>query len=92
MNRERLPNRRGNVSFSFQHDGRLYHATATHFNDGRLAEVFLDVGKAGSTVQQHAEVCAVLASIGLQYGVPATTLIHAVTGPLRTALELAVSP
>jgi hypothetical protein len=93
MNRERLPNRRGNISFNFSHDGRTYHATATRYADGRLAEVFLDVGKAGSTVQQHAEATAVLASLALQHGVAHQTIIHAVRGgPLAAALELAVLP
>jgi hypothetical protein len=91
--RGRLPNRRGNLSFNFLHDGRTYHATATRYADGRLAEVFLDVGKAGSTVQQHAEATAVLASLALQHGVAPQTIIHAVRGgPLATALELAVLP
>jgi hypothetical protein len=91
--RERLPDRRGNVSFNFEHDGRVYHATATRYDDGRLAEIFLDVGKAGSTVQQHAEATAVLASIALQNGVDVQTIIHAVSGgPLAAALELAGAP
>lgn len=93
MNRERLPSRRGSLSFKFLHDGQSYHATATRYADGRLAEIFLDVGKAGSTVQQHAEATAVLASLALQHGVAAETIIHAVKGgPLAVALELAVTP
>jgi hypothetical protein len=91
--RERLPNRRGGLSFNFVHDDRAYHATATHYPDGRIAEIFLDVGKAGSTVQQHAEATAVLASLALQHGVSTKTIIHALAGgPLATALELAVAP
>jgi hypothetical protein len=93
MIRESLKNRRGSISFNFVHDGRTYHATATRYPDGRLAEIFLDCGKAGSTVQQHAEATAVLASLALQHGVAAQTIIHAVQGgPLATALELAVTP
>ena len=89
---ERLPNRRGSLSFNFVHDGRAYHATATHYTDGRLAEIFLDTDKVGSDVQQHAETTAVLASIALQHGVAVETLIHAVKGgPLAAALKLAVS-
>jgi hypothetical protein len=92
MNRERLPNRRGAHSFNFVHDGRTYHATATRYPDGRVAEIFLDVGKAGSAVQQHAEATAVLASLALQHGVEVRTLVHAVAGgPLAVALELAVA-
>jgi ribonucleoside-diphosphate reductase alpha chain len=91
--REHLSSRRGCRSFNVLHDGRLYHVTAGRFPDGRLAEIFLDVGKAGSAVQQHAEACAVLASIALQHGVGVETIIHAVAGgPLAMALELAVAP
>lgn len=93
MNRQHLPHRRGNVSFNFLHEGRQYHATATRYTNGSLAEIFLDVGKAGSAIQEHAEATAVLASIALQHGVAPQTIIHAVSGgPLATALELAVSP
>ncbi len=93
MNRERLLNRRGNVSFNYLHDGRTYHATVTRYGDGRLAEIFLDVDKPGAAVQQHAEATAVLASLALQHGVAAQTIIHAVAGgPLAAALELAVAP
>lgn len=92
-NREHLPSRRESVSFNFVHQDRQYHATATRYADGRLAEIFLDCGKVGSAVQQHAEVTAVLASIALQHGVAASTLAHAVKGgPLATAIELAMPP
>lgn len=91
--RERLSDRRNSLSFNFEHDGRIYHATATRYADGRLGEIFLDVGKAGSTVHQHAEATAVLASLALQHGVDHETIIHAVKGgPLAAALELAVAP
>ena len=93
MTRSRLPNRRGSLSFAFEHKGRLYHATASRFSNGKLAEIFLDCGKAGSAVSEHAEACAVLASIALQWGVDVETLRHAVAGgPLAVALELAVQP
>lgn len=92
-NRECLSNRRCNLSFNFLHEDRTYHATATRYADGRLAEIFLDVGKTGSDVQQHAEATAVLASLALQHGVSPQTIIHAVRGgPLAAALELAVLP
>lgn len=52
-----------------------------------------DCGKIGSAAQQHAETTAVLASIALQYGVEAQSIIHAVAGgPLAMALELALPP
>jgi hypothetical protein len=50
--RKQLPNRRGNLSFGFVFEEHSYRATAGHFDDGRLAEIFLDVpGKAGTSLQ-----------------------------------------
>jgi len=93
MTREHLPNCRPCQSFNVLHDGRTFHVTIGRFPDGRLAEIFLDVGKAGSAVQQHAEATAVLASIALQHGVAVETIIHAVAGgPLAAALEWAAKP
>ena len=55
VDRQRLPNRRGNVSFGFKYEGFDYRATAGHFDDGRLAEIFLDVpGKLGTPLQSNA--------------------------------------
>jgi hypothetical protein len=93
MTRERLSSRRGSLSFNFKHGSRLYHATVSRFDDGRVAEIFLDADKIGSDVQQHASSAAVLASIAMQHGVAVETIIHAVKGgPLAAALELAVQP
>ena len=75
---ERLPNRRGSLSFNFVHDGRAYHATATHYTDGRLAEIFLDTDKVGSDVDnlslsdRRAESAATL--LTQQFNVPAENL------------------
>ena len=55
MSRNRLPNRRNAQIAMFEHDGRRYRATFGTFGSGALAEVFLDSGKADSTLQQHAD-------------------------------------
>lgn len=90
--RERLPNRRPHVAFNFHDSGQLYHCSAARFPDGRIAEIFLQTSKAGSTAQQHAECAAILCSLALQSGVSAETIIRAVGGPIGKALELAVAP
>ena len=91
--RERPSNCRNCWSFNMLHGGLTVHVSFGRFADGRLSEIFLDVGKAGSDVQQHAEACAVLASLCLQHGVAVETIIHAVAGgPLAAALELAAKP
>jgi hypothetical protein len=81
--RQRLPNRRASQIVEFEHAGHCYRVSASYFGNGRLAEIFLDTGKSGSDVQQHAE-----ASIALQYGVPVGAIAHSLTGPIATALRL----
>ena len=87
--RERLPNRRQHVAFSFAHEGQRYHCTASRLANGCIGEIFLTTSKAGSTAQQHAESAAILASLALQYGVPTETIVKAVGGPIGAALEMA---
>lgn len=88
MIRERLPNRRGNVSLSFEYEGHQYRAMAGHFPDGRLAEIFLDIpGLFDTPLHASAANQAILASIALQFGAPPQTLQHAVTGPAAIALS-----
>jgi hypothetical protein len=91
--RATLPNRRANVSFSFEHEGHRYRATAGRFANGDLAEVFLDVGKAGTPLQSNAETAAILVSLLLQHGVSVDTIRHSVGGPIAVALgHFAVFP
>jgi ribonucleoside-diphosphate reductase alpha chain len=86
--RKRLPNRRGNVSVGFECEGHSYRATAGHFDDGALAEIFLEVpGKLGTPLQSNADTAAILASLLLQHGVPPETIRHSVTGPIAIALS-----
>jgi ribonucleoside-diphosphate reductase alpha chain len=87
--RERLPNRRGNISFGFEFEGHQYRATAGRFADGRLAEIFLHVpGKLGTPMQANADNVAVLTSLALQHGVAPDDIRHSVTGPIAVALDL----
>jgi hypothetical protein len=86
-NRERLPNRRPSIAFSFEFECHHYRATAGWFPDGRLAEIFLDTGKAGTPLQLNAETAALLTSLLLQHGVDVETIKHSINGPIRIALE-----
>lgn len=90
--RNALPNKRKSVSFNFEHEGHRYRASASRFADGRLAEIFLDTGKINTPLQQHAETSAILVSLLLQHGVTPETIQHSISGPIATALELAVKP
>jgi hypothetical protein len=87
MDRKRLPSRRGNISFGFEFEGFVYRATAGHFDDGTLAEIFLDVpGKLGTPLQSNADTAAVLTSLLLQHGVAPEVISHSITGPIAIAL------
>lgn len=97
FDRRRLPQRRVHQLVDFSHAGHRFTAGLGFFDDGRLAEVFLNVpGRAGSAIEAVARDAAVVASIALQYGAPAETLRRAVTrntdgsasGPLGAVLDL----
>ncbi len=88
MNRERLSDRRRNVSEAFRFENHDYLATAAHFPDGRLAEIFLQVpGKLGTPLQANADNAAILTSLLLQHGVAPDVIRHSVTGPIALALS-----
>ena len=85
--RKRLPNRRANTSFGFECEGFTYRATAGYFDDGALAEIFLDVpGKLGTPLQSNADTAAILTSLLLQHGVAPDAIRHSVAGPIAIAL------
>lgn len=85
--RQHLPNRRRSIAFVFEFEGHKYRATASHFDNGDLAEIFLDTDKAGTPLQLNAETAAILASLCLQHGVDAKTIRHSVNGPIAVALD-----
>lgn len=86
--RRRLPNRRGNLSIGFECEGFSYRATAARFEDGTLAEIFLDVpGKLGTPVQANADNAAILTSLLLQHGVAPEVIRHSISGPIEIALQ-----
>lgn len=87
--RRRLPNRRGSVAFEFQHENFRYRACVSRFDDGRLAEIFLDTWQSNTPLQSNAETAAMLASLLLQHGVTADEILHSISGPVAVALEMA---
>jgi hypothetical protein len=92
-NRHRLPNRRPCVTFSFDAGQHRYTASVGYFTDGpfagKLAEIFLSNGRAGSDVDAAARDSAILCSLALQHGADLETLRHAL---LRDARGVASSP
>lgn len=97
IGRQRLPNRREHTVVTFRTvDGFTYTAGLGHFDDGRLAEIFLNADKGGTAIETAARDSAVVASLALQHGVPPDTIRHALarngngeaSGPLGTLLDL----
>lgn len=89
MTREQLPDRRGNIGFELEDEGQRYTVMAGYYPDGRLAELFLNVGRPDSSLQASAENAAILVSIALQAGVPAETLLHSTSGAIAAAVRIA---
>ena len=87
--REKLNNRRASLNFNFVCGNLHYVATVSFFEDGRLAEIFIGNGKAGSGTDTAAKDSAVVASIALQHGVAVDVIRRAL---LRDARGVASSP
>ena len=77
------------MTFAFDCGPFHYVATISRFPDGRLAEIFLGNGKAGSCLDTAAKDSAVVCSIALQFGVPPDTIRKAL---LRDGRGVASSP
>jgi ribonucleoside-diphosphate reductase alpha chain len=87
--RKRLSNRHGNTSIGLECEGFSYRATAGYFDDGGLAEIFLEVpGKLGTPLQANADGVAILTSLLLQHGVAPDVILHSISGPIAIALRL----
>ena len=68
--RERLPRSREARTTSFTVGGAEGYMTAGRYEDGRLGEVFLKLGKQGSTLAGVMDAFSIAVSLGLQHGVP----------------------
>ncbi|HSN12797.1 MAG TPA: vitamin B12-dependent ribonucleotide reductase, partial [Propionibacteriaceae bacterium] len=68
--RIRLPKSRRSQTTSFSVGGAEGYMTASQYEDGRLGEVFLKLGKQGSTLAGVMDAFSIAISIALQYGVP----------------------
>lgn len=94
--RQRLPDRRQCETLEFDHSGFRYLAGIGRFHNGNLAEVFLSGPKTGTDVASAARDSSIVASIALQFGVPAEAIRHAIgrnsdgsaAGPLGKLLDL----
>ncbi len=77
--RKRLPKSRASRTTSFTVGGAEGYMTSGAHSDGELGEVFLKLGKQGSTLAGVMDAFSIAVSIGLQYGVPLETYIQKFT-------------
>jgi hypothetical protein len=93
--RTRLPNRRASTTFAIESQGLAFTVTASAFDSGELAEIFITNHRAQSGAGIMASDGAIAASLALQYGCPADVLRKALSrdsrgrasGPLGTVLD-----
>jgi hypothetical protein len=90
--RQRLPNRRSHWLYRFESGGQFCTGGIGRFDDGRIAEIFINGAKVGSAAEANAQDAAIVASLALQHGCPIETIRHALarsggsTGPLAMLL------
>ena len=77
--RKRLPKRRPSQTISFTVGGAEGYLTAGSYPDDGLGEIFLKLGKQGSTLAGVMDAFSLAVSIGLQYGVPLETFVEKYT-------------
>ncbi|HJQ07035.1 MAG TPA: vitamin B12-dependent ribonucleotide reductase, partial [Nocardioides sp.] len=77
--RKRLPKSRIARTTSFSVAGAEGYMTSGAHDDGELGEIFLKLGKQGSTLAGVMDAFSIAVSIGLQYGVPLETYVSKFT-------------
>ena len=77
--RKRLPKSRPSVTTSFTVGGAEGYMTAGSYPDDGLGEVFLKLGKQGSTLAGVMDAFSIAISIALQHGVPLETYVSKFT-------------
>ncbi|HET7736898.1 MAG TPA: vitamin B12-dependent ribonucleotide reductase [Nocardioidaceae bacterium] len=77
--RKRLPKSRPSRTTSFTVGGAEGYMTSGSYPDDGLGEVFLKLGKQGSTLAGVMDAFSIAVSIGLQYGVPLETYVSKFT-------------
>src|SRR5450631_4885861 len=90
--RQRLPNRRSHWLYRFESGGQMYTGGIGRFDDGRIAEIFINGAKVGSAAEANAQDAAIVASLALQHGCPLENIHHALvrgggSGPLAALLD-----
>jgi ribonucleoside-diphosphate reductase alpha chain len=79
IERRRLPQRRKGYTQKAIVGGHKVYLRTGEYEDGSLAEVFIDMHKEGSAFRSLMNNFAIAISIGLQYGVPLEEFVEAFT-------------
>lgn len=74
--RKRLPKKRPSQTVSFAVGDAEGYLTASSYPDDGLGEVFLKLGKQGSTLAGVMDAFSIAVSVALQYGVPLRTYVE----------------
>lgn len=77
--RRRLPKSRAGRTTSFSVAGAEGYITTGAYENGKLGEIFLKLGKQGSTLAGVMDAFSIAVSIGLQYGVPLESFVQKFT-------------
>jgi len=77
--RRKLPDTRNSLTHKFSLGGTEGYFTVGRFDDGAPGEVFIQMAKAGSTINGLMDTVGTLLSLCLQYGVPLDTLVQKFT-------------
>jgi hypothetical protein len=87
--RERLADRRSHEIVAVEHGGFPLTVGFGRYEDGRLAEVFVDTHKGGTAIDTVLKDSAILLSLALQFGARASDIRKALspTGPIGTLLD-----
>lgn len=78
--RRRLPDTRAGKNHAFNVGGHKGYLNVGLFEDGTPGELFITMGKDGSTVGGLMDSVAILTSVALQHGVPISTLANKFKG------------
>ena len=79
VERRRLPQRRKGYTQKAVVGGHKVYLRTGEYEDGSLAEIFIDMHKEGSAFRSLMNNFAIAISIGLQYGVPLEEFVEAFT-------------
>ena len=75
-----LPDERKSLTHRFMVDGHKVYLTVGLYHDGRPGELFIRMGKAGSTVDGFADGVAIAVSYAMQHNVPWRPLMRKFVG------------